>query len=146
MHGGSAVTPATPPVTRCSSLWHMPLAASFTSTSPAFGGSSSISSTLQGVCRSQRIAAIVFTVEPPSRVLSRLTIASQLQLRRRRRVANEVQHLHRTGHGDVQQPRPQGGSVEDLMRVDDHDAIELESLHGFRGEHRYVVMAEVVHT
>jgi len=48
---------------------HIPLAASLTSTSPAFGGSSSISSTLHGVCRSQRIAAIVFTVEPPSRVL-----------------------------------------------------------------------------
>src|SRR3954471_22394190 len=132
MHGGSAVTPARSPVTRCSSLWHMPLAANFTNTSPAFGGSSSISSTLQGVCRSQRIAAIVFTVEPPSRVLWTLTIASrsrrrragasafaarasQLQFQWRWRVGNEVQNLSRTRHGDVQQPGAQRRTVEDLV-------------------------------
>ncbi|MEZ5251277.1 MAG: hypothetical protein R2713_19270 [Ilumatobacteraceae bacterium] len=32
------------PVTRCSSEWHIPLAAIFTSTSPGPGGSSSTSS------------------------------------------------------------------------------------------------------
>ena len=53
------------PVTRCSSLWHMPLAAIFTSTSPGLGGSSSISSTLHGVLTSHRIAALVFTCDPP---------------------------------------------------------------------------------
>ena len=62
---GGSVTPARSPVTRCSSLWHMPLAAILTSTSPAFGGSSSISSTLHGVLRSHRIAALVFIVDPP---------------------------------------------------------------------------------
>ena len=67
MHGGSLVAPARSPVTTCSSLWHIPLAASLTSTSPVFGGSSSISSTLHGVFLSHRIAAFVFTVEPPSR-------------------------------------------------------------------------------
>ncbi len=35
------------PVTRCSSEWHMPDAASLTSTSPSLGGSSSMGSTLQ---------------------------------------------------------------------------------------------------
>ena len=39
----------------------MPEAAILTSTSPALGGSSSISSTLHGVLTSQRIAALVFT-------------------------------------------------------------------------------------
>ena len=49
------------PVTRCSSEWHMPDAAIFTSTSPGPGGSSSTSSTLHGVLVSQRMAALVFT-------------------------------------------------------------------------------------
>src|SRR6185295_19741663 len=69
MHGGSLVTPARSPVTTCSSLWHIPLAANLTSTSPAFGGSRSISSTLHGVLRSHRIAAFVFTAQPPVSVL-----------------------------------------------------------------------------
>ena len=54
------------PVTTCSSEWHMPEAAIFTSTSPAFGGSSSISSTLHGLFCSQRIAAFVFISLTPS--------------------------------------------------------------------------------
>ena len=62
--GGSGVAPARSPVTRCSSLWHMPLATILTNTSPAFGGSSSISSTLQAVFRALRIAALVFTIAP----------------------------------------------------------------------------------
>jgi hypothetical protein len=49
------------PVTRCSSEWHIPEATIFTRTSPAFGGSSSISSTLHGALTSQRTAALVFT-------------------------------------------------------------------------------------
>ena len=62
--GGSPVVPARSPVTRCSSLWHMPVAASLTSTSPGSGGSRSISSTLHGALRSHRIAAFVFTAQP----------------------------------------------------------------------------------
>ena len=42
----------------------MPDAASFTSTSPGLGGSSSISSTLHGWLRSRRMAALVFTSTP----------------------------------------------------------------------------------
>ena len=64
MVGSGAVAPARSPVTRCSSLWHMPLAIIFTRTSPALGGSSSISSTLHGVCNSRRMAALVFTMFP----------------------------------------------------------------------------------
>src|SRR6185295_5459077 len=65
--------------TTCSSLWHIPLAANLTSTSPAFGGSRSISSTLHGVLRSHRIAAFVFTAVPPSPYFVPPTIvASQL--------------------------------------------------------------------
>ena len=55
MSAGSAKSP----VTMCSSEWHRPEAASLTSTSPFFGGSSSMSSTLQSVCGSHRIAARV---------------------------------------------------------------------------------------
>ena len=43
----------------------MPLAANLTNTSPAFGGSSSISSTLQGVLRSHKMAALVFISRLP---------------------------------------------------------------------------------
>ena len=63
--GGAGVAPARSPVTTCSSEWHIPDAASLTSTSPAFGGSSSISSTLHGVLISRRIAARVLTSIPP---------------------------------------------------------------------------------
>ena len=48
------------PVTRCSSEWHRPDAASSTSTSPALGGSSSISSTLHLLWVSHRMAALLF--------------------------------------------------------------------------------------
>ena len=56
------------PVSRCSSEWHRPEAAILTSTSLSLGSSSSISSTLQGVLTSQRIAALVFTMVTPSEV------------------------------------------------------------------------------
>ena len=49
-------------MTRCSSEWHMPDAASLTSTSPSRGGSSSIGSTLQSPCVSHKIAASVCMV------------------------------------------------------------------------------------
>ena len=56
--------PGRSPVTRCSSEWHMPDAASLTSTSPSRGGSSSIGSTLQSPCLSHKIAASVCMVSP----------------------------------------------------------------------------------
>src|SRR5215207_6291311 len=56
------------PVTRCSSEWHIQDAASFTSTSPGPGASSSTSSTLQSVFVSHRIAAFVFTCTPTDMV------------------------------------------------------------------------------
>src|SRR3984885_2770083 len=52
------------PVTRWSSEWHMPEACSSTSTSVAFGASSSMVSTDQGVLRSNRTAAWVCTEMP----------------------------------------------------------------------------------
>ena len=51
------------PVSRCSSEWHMPDAASLMRTSPSLGGSSSMGSTLQA-SRSHRTAASVCTVPP----------------------------------------------------------------------------------
>ena len=63
------------PVTRCSSEWHMPDAASLTSTSPGLGGSSSISSTLQSLPTSHRIAALVFMANPRCMWLLRRRIA-----------------------------------------------------------------------
>ena len=53
------------PVSRCSSEWHSPEPTSWTSTSPALGGSSSTSSTLQSVFGSHRTAAFIFMVGRP---------------------------------------------------------------------------------
>ena len=60
MSAGSAMSP----VTMCSSEWHSPEAASLTSTSPALGGSSSMSSTLHSVCGSHKMAARVCIGSP----------------------------------------------------------------------------------
>ena len=48
------------PVTRCSSLWHRPATFQCTSTSPAFGGSMSISSTFHAWSVPHNTAARVF--------------------------------------------------------------------------------------
>ena len=58
------------PVSRCSSEWHMPDAASLIRTSPSLGGSSSMGSTLHA-SRSHRTAASVCTV--PSQVCGATT-------------------------------------------------------------------------
>ena len=59
------------PVSRCSSEWHRPDPTSLTSTSPAFGGSSSTSSTLQSVFGSHRIAAFIFMIGRPFDIMRR---------------------------------------------------------------------------
>ena len=63
------------PVTMCSSEWHSPDPPIRTRTSPAFGGSSSISSIFHGVPNSKQIAARVvmlmrFLLQRPNRLAS----------------------------------------------------------------------------
>ena len=67
------------PVTTCSSLWHIPEAAILTSTSPALGGSSSMSSTLQGVFVSHKMAALV-CMDPPASDASAANVPAHIIL------------------------------------------------------------------
>ena len=74
------------------------------------------------------IVATPVPLQDPCR-LSHRRCNQQTQLDRRRRVADEVQLLHGAGHRDVQQAGAARRAVEDLVGVDDDDAVELQALH-----------------
>ena len=59
-------------------------------------------------------------------------------------VGHEGELLHGAGHRDVQQACTAGRAVEDLMGVDDDDAVELEPLDRFGREQWHVVVTERV--
>ena len=59
-------------------------------------------------------------------------------------VADQVQHLHGTGHGHVEQPRAERGAIEYLVCIDYDHTVELQTLHRFRREHRYIGVGELM--
>src|ERR1700733_12196657 len=119
------------PVTRWSSEWHMPEACSSTSTSVAFGASSSMVSTDQGVLRSNRTAAWVCTGIPSGLTNDGLMLDEP----------GDALGAALAADAGLLESAERAGEVEHRSRVDGYRTDEKLSRHGRRpfvvgGPHR----------